>query len=618
MKARVGVLTTPLLRELTTPRSRTLPIGATLISRRFKRHQRAAGNIEKTSSNDWPQNTEFASLADRIITVDGHEAEVDYLGESTEGDLLLVDAPETGGVIDILGMNSVDDVVDTDYEQLENISNAWLSELGIDSAHPGGQLERGIFCTRTLNLRSIKCIGYDMDYTLIHYDVRAWEGKAFKYGVKKLEEKGFPVSGLSFDPDLVIRGLIVDKDLGNIVKLDRFGIVRRAMHGTKPLSKSSIREIYGLETVNLRNDTRWYFLNTFFSVSEANMYLQLVDLFDEGKIKRHGALSYGQLYNEVSKALFRTHVEGVLKSDIIKKPEDYVQIDPELPLTLLDQKASGKTLLLITNSEFEYTDKMMSFAYDRFLPDGMKWRDIFDMVIVNASKPEFFNHRNSMYKIVTSDGLMKPVFLAEKGGIYAGGSATQVENAIGVEGDDILYVGDHIYTDAGVAKVKFRWRTCLIIRELEKEITAIAKGREGRKKIAELMYKKDLVGDLFNHLRLGFVPVKTNGATLQCTKDPQTLKLTMAQILRIMVKLDEEIATRLERDGEDFSQIWGHLCRAGLHDKSALCRQIEKWADIYTSRVSNFHRYTPFMYFRSGPQSLSHDNDLNVCKPRSQ
>lgn len=30
---------------------------------------------------------------------------------------------------------------------------------------------RGIFCTRTLNLRSISAIGYDMDYTLMHYNV---------------------------------------------------------------------------------------------------------------------------------------------------------------------------------------------------------------------------------------------------------------------------------------------------------------------------------------------------------------------------------------------------------------------------------------------------------------
>lgn len=30
---------------------------------------------------------------------------------------------------------------------------------------------RGIFCSRTLNLRSISAVGYDMDYTLMHYNV---------------------------------------------------------------------------------------------------------------------------------------------------------------------------------------------------------------------------------------------------------------------------------------------------------------------------------------------------------------------------------------------------------------------------------------------------------------
>ena len=35
-------------------------------------------------------------------------------------------------------------------------------------------------------------------------------------------------------------------------------------------------------------------------------------------------------------------------------------------------------------------------------------------------------------------------------------SARMVEKALGVEGDDILYVGDHIYTDAALAKINFR------------------------------------------------------------------------------------------------------------------------------------------------------------------
>ena len=40
------------------------------------------------------------------------------------------------------------------------------------------------------------------------------------------------------------------------------------------MSTGEIREVYGRELVNLRNETRWTFLNTLFSVSEAVMYMQ--------------------------------------------------------------------------------------------------------------------------------------------------------------------------------------------------------------------------------------------------------------------------------------------------------------------------------------------------------
>ncbi len=50
-----------------------------------------------------------------------------------------------------------------------------------------------------------------------------------------------------------------------------------------------------------------------------------------------------------------------------------------------------------------------------------------------------------------------------QGALFCGGSARMVEAALGIEGDDILYVGDHIYTDAALAKINFRWRTALIV-----------------------------------------------------------------------------------------------------------------------------------------------------------
>jgi 5' nucleotidase family len=47
------------------------------------------------------------------------------------------------------------------------------------------------------------------------------------------------------------------------------------MHGTRMLTWSEIRQTYGRDLVNLRNEGRWQFLNTLFSVSEAVMYMQV-------------------------------------------------------------------------------------------------------------------------------------------------------------------------------------------------------------------------------------------------------------------------------------------------------------------------------------------------------
>jgi hypothetical protein len=85
--------------------------------------------------------------------------------------------------------------------------------------------ERGIFCNRTLNLRAIKAIGYDMDYTLIHYRSEQWELRAYEYVRQKLVQQNWPVDDLQFEPDRVVRGLIIDLELGNIVKANRFGYV---------------------------------------------------------------------------------------------------------------------------------------------------------------------------------------------------------------------------------------------------------------------------------------------------------------------------------------------------------------------------------------------------------
>ncbi|KAE8683382.1 HAD-superfamily hydrolase isoform 3 [Hibiscus syriacus] len=516
------------------------------------------------------------------------ECDIDYLGQSTKGDLNVnLQHLETFGLDGEATLEGpIEQVARLEAEEAGGL----LRELGITSPSAARLSSRGIFCSRTLNLRSISAIGYDMDYTLIHYNVMAWEGRAYDYCMENLKNMGFPVEGLAFDPDLVIRGLVIDKQKGNLVKADRFGYVKRAMHGTKMLSTQAVSEIYGRELVDLRKESQWEFLNTLFSVSEAVAYMQMVDRLDDGAIPADlGPLDYKGLYKAVGKALFRAHVEGQLKSEIMSKPELFVEPDPELPLALLDQKEAGKKLLLITNSDYQYTDKMMRHSFNRFLPNDICWRDLFDMVIVSARKPEFFQMSHPLYEVVTSEGLMRPCFKARTGGLYSGGSAQMVENFLNIHGDEILYVGDHIYTD----------------------YNALILSRGHRATVIELINQKEVVGDLFNQLRLALQrrikgrPAQTLAAT---NMDDRELTESMQKLLIVMQRLDEKIAPLLEADGELFNKRWGFLSRAGLWDKSHLMRQIEKYADIYTSRVSNFLNYTPFMYFRSQEQTLAHDS----------
>lgn len=530
-------------------------------------------------------------------------SEVDYLGESTKGDLNL-----NFGIDGKALQGPVEEVAKMEAQEAENL----LKHLGIPVPYSARHSPRGIFCSRTLNLRSISAIGYDMDYTLMHYNVMAWEGRAYDYCMENLRNVGFPVDGLTFDPDLVIRGLVIDKEKGNLVKADRFGYIKRAMHGTRMLSTREVSEIYGRELVDLREESKWEFLNTLFSVSEAVAYMQMVDRLDKGLIGPDLCPhEYKGLYKAVGKALFRAHVEGQLKSEIMSKPELFVEPDPELPLALLDQKEAGKRLLLITNSDYHYTDKMMQHSFNRYLPNDMSWRDLFEMVIVSARKPEFFQMAHPMYEVVTGEGLMRPCFKARPGGLYSGGSAQMVESSLNVHGDEILYVGDHIYTDVSQSKVHLRWRTALICRELEEEYNALIHSQQERATLIDLINKKEVLGDLFNQLRLALQrrtegrPAQTLAATHM---EDNELTESMQKLLLVMQRLDQKIGPMLDEDGELFNKRWGYLSRAGLWDKSHLMRQIEKYADIYTSRVSNFLHYTPFMYFRAQEQNLAHDS----------
>jgi HAD superfamily 5'-nucleotidase-like hydrolase len=464
--------------------------------------------------------------------------------------------------------------------------------------------QRGVYCNRTLNFRSLRAVGYDMDYTLVDYRVDVFERQVFAFARERFLAQGWAVESLEFDPGMVARGLVIDTELGNVVKANRFGLVRKAMHGTRSLEFAAQREVYPAGTLVDLADPRWVFLNTLFSLSEGCLYAQMVDLLDQGLLP--GAMGYRDLYARVRAMVDAQHIEGRLKAQIVARPEDTVVLDPETPLTLLDQRHAGKKLLLITNSDWNFTAAMMAYAFDRFLPGGTGWRDLFDLVIVGARKPDFFTAHAPFFEVVTGDGLLRPVLGPLKpGGAYMGGSAAQVERDLGISGDEILYVGDHMFGDVHVSKSTLRWRTALILRELEGEVAALASFAENERRISAKMVEKELLEAQFSQTRLALQRRRGHYGP-QPGETVHELEARLSDLRARLLPLDGEIAPLAQAAGELTNDRWGLLTRAG-NDKSHLARQVERYADLYTSRVSNFLHATPFAYYRAARGSLPHD-----------
>ena len=462
---------------------------------------------------------------------------------------------------------------------------------------------RRIFCNRTLNLRQVRAIGYDMDYTLIHYCMEEWEKRAYIHAQQKLATHGWPVQDLRFAPDLMVRGLIIDTQLGNIIKVNSFGYVKQAFHGTRPLDFETQRRVYARVVVSL-SERRYIFLNTLFSLSEACLYAQLVDKLDAQELPN--VMGYEEVYRRVRASIDEAHLEGQLKAEIMARPEKFVELDEDMVQALLDQRQANKKLLLITNSEWHYTRFMMSYVFDRFLPKGMTWRNLFHYVLVAARKPSFFTQRAPLFDVVSDDGLLKPnVGGMQEGGAYWGGDASLVETTLNLSGDQILYVGDHIYGDVNVSKTLLRWRTALILRELEGDLAALQHFAPQQARLHALMADKEQLEAQISHLRLLLQRKKTAGAKSK-TSGEGWLQQRIAKVRAQAVSLDEAIRPLAEAAAKLPNVNWGSLMRAG-NDKSHLARQVERYADIYMSRVSNFLWQTPYSYMRALRGTLPHD-----------
>jgi HAD superfamily 5'-nucleotidase-like hydrolase len=106
-------------------------------------------------------------------------------------------------------------------------------------------------------MTAVRAIGFDLDHTLAHYDPVPVEQLGFDLTKKKLVEgKGYPreILDLQYDPQWVIRGLVVDRKRGNVLKMDYFNYVSRAYHGLTPLRSDERRRAYRSDRIRLGHE----------------------------------------------------------------------------------------------------------------------------------------------------------------------------------------------------------------------------------------------------------------------------------------------------------------------------------------------------------------------------
>ena len=99
---------------------------------------------------------------------------------------------------------------------------------------------------------------------------------------------------------------------------------------------------------------------------------------------------------------------------------------------------------------------------------GNEWQKYFDIVIIQARKPDFFAMKNnSAFRVYSpkNDRLKwKRVEKLEPNTIYSGGTIFELERLTGWDGERVLYFGDHVYTDLADLSMNHLWRTGAVIQ----------------------------------------------------------------------------------------------------------------------------------------------------------
>uniref|UniRef100_A0A8C4SHB9 5'-nucleotidase domain containing 3 n=1 Tax=Erpetoichthys calabaricus TaxID=27687 RepID=A0A8C4SHB9_ERPCA len=442
-----------------------------------------------------------------------------------------------------------------------------------------------IFANNEMSLEDIEIYGFDYDYTLAFYSK---DLHTLIFNIARdilVGEHRYPEGLRAYDyiPDFVIRGLHYDVQKALLMKIDAFhyiqlGTVYRGLH---PVSDKEVVAMYEGSHVPLEQMSDFYGKSShghtmkqfmdIFSLPEMTLLSCVNDYFMRHNIDYEPV----HLYKDVKESIGDVHVKGILYRSVEADIEKYVCYGEQTQAVLRKLADHGKKMFLITNSPFDFVNRGMNYIA------GKDWRDLFDVVIVQADKPDFFNDRRKPFRKVNNKGVLlwDRIHELEKGQIYKQGNLYEFLRLTGWRGSKVLYFGDHIYSDLADLTLKHGWRTGAIIPELRSEI--------------KIMNTKEFV-DTMTWLQ-GLTGLLER---MQVYRDAES-----QMVLREWIKEREGMRSKTKNI---FNPQFGSLFRT-YHNPTYFSRRLSRFADIYMASLSCLLNYDLHHTFFPRRNPLQHE-----------
>ena len=467
-----------------------------------------------------------------------------------------------------------------------------------------------VFVNRSLRTESVEWIGFDMDYTLAIYRQDEIDKLSIEATVKKLVERGYPpfLAEARFDTRFAIRGLLIDKKLGHVLKMDRYRYVGRAYHGMKELDREVRHALYETRKVRVTG-ARYHWIDMLYALPEAAVYAGAVDVLDAYGVH----VDYQQLFDDIRECIDEAHRDGSIVDVIANDLPRFVERDPLLAATLHKLRSAGKKLFLLTNSRWAYTDRMMKYLLHGALPEYASWRQYFDVVSVAAGKPTFFTEKRPFLER-TIDGpteTTNPAYALERGHIYEQGNLKDFERMLNAYGDAILYVGDHIFGDILRSKKDSSWRTLLVVQEMDWELEAMRRTQDEVALIDTLARGRERLEDELRYYQSRYrlltrKAAKDSAGGVERAEEAEEARRAIDGLKAALRAQEAQARDMAKSTQATFHPYWGSLFKHGV-ELSSFGDQVEHYACLYTSRVTNLANYSPLHMYRSPRDLMPHE-----------